>query len=81
MAYLGELEEAVWTKGRVIVGFDANVWRHDVNGTVIQHDAYGNRQSEYGWEIDHIVPVSQRGSNALSNLRPLHWRANASRQP
>ena len=31
---------------------------------------YGNRESEYGWEIDDINPD---GGDGLSNLRPLQW--------
>ncbi len=34
---------------------------------------YGNRDSQYGWEIDHINPD---GGDGLSNLRPLQWANN-----
>lgn len=74
----GALKFFVWTKGTVIPGFDANVWRYDAFGTVIRFSDYGNRSSQYGWEIDHIVPVALGGTDALANLRPLHCSNNAS---
>lgn len=68
----------VWQKGQPIKGYDASVWRHDDNGNVIRFDEYGNRLSEYGWEFDHYpTPASLGGSDAVSNLRPLHWKSNA----
>lgn len=67
----------VFEKGAIIAGFDANVWRRDQFGNAIQFSQHGNRNSEYGWEIDHIVAVSLGGSDHMSNLRPLHWRVNA----
>lgn len=33
-----------------------------------------------GWEIDHLTPVSDDGSDAIGNLRPLHWRNNAAKK-
>lgn len=71
--------EAVWTKGRVIFGYDRNVWRQDDYGGYMRRSDYGNRDSEYGWEIDHIVTIANGGTDDLSNLRPLYWRNNVAR--
>lgn len=70
---------AVWAKGRPIPNFDPNVWRHDIYGSVMKYQEYGNRLSEHGWEFDHIVRVRDGGSDDVSNLRPLNWKNNASR--
>ncbi|MFN7825163.1 MAG: HNH endonuclease signature motif containing protein [Pseudobdellovibrionaceae bacterium] len=37
---------------------------------------YGNTESDFGWEIDHINPVSNRGGDDISNLQPLQWKNN-----
>ena len=70
----------VWQKGRLIPNYDPAEWRWDVFGNVIRYADYGNRDSKYGWEIDHIVPVADGGTDHISNLRPLQWSVNASRQ-
>ena len=70
----------VWEKGDIIPGYNPNTWRADQCGAPICWDEYGNRESDYGWEVDHITPSSQGGSDSIYNLRPLQWQNNASRQ-
>ena len=33
----------------------------------------------WGWEVDHIKPISEGGTNELSNLRPLNISDNRGR--
>ncbi len=70
---------AVWRKGRAIAGYDPAVWRHDSCGRVMKYGQYGNRQSEHGWEVDHVMPVSLGGSDDPSNLQPLNWKSNVAK--
>ncbi|MDI9878922.1 HNH endonuclease signature motif containing protein [Flectobacillus longus] len=72
--------QAVWEKASIVQGVNPNEWRKDQCSAWISRNAYGNRNSNYGWEIDHITAKANGGSDALSNLRPLHWNNNASRQ-
>jgi len=62
---------AVWSKGRIISGWNPYMWRLDSYGGYMLFSAYG--QGPYGWEIDHIDP---NGSDDLSNLQPLYWLNN-----
>lgn len=50
----------------------------DCCGAEIHRDAYGQR-GDYGWEIDHRVPVSRGGGDYFLNLRPLHWENNVAK--
>jgi len=67
----------VWKKGTIISGESADVWRKDKCGKKMKRSEHGNRDSDYGWEIDHINPVSNGGGDDISNLQPLQWENNS----
>lgn len=69
---------AAWRNAHPQIGYDPVYVRKDDYGSWIEWVHYGNRQSAVGWEIDHRRPTALGGSNALSNLRALHWQHNAS---
>lgn len=48
----------------------------DAFGKEIDKAAYGDTNSEYGWDVDHIVRLRDGGSNETGNLRPLHIKNN-----
>jgi hypothetical protein len=66
----------VWAKAQQISGYDPAIWRRDSMGTPIRFSDYGDRNSQHGWEFDHIDP---NGSDDLSNLQPLNWRNNVAK--
>lgn len=69
----------VWKKGRLIPDFPPEIWRWDKCGTVMKFSEHGNRESESGWEIDHIDPVANGGQDEIANLQPLNWQNNVAK--
>lgn len=70
----------IWQKAQAIDATnEARGFRKDACGAWIRLADYGNRDSDYGWEVDHIVPTARGGLDAFANLRPLHWRNNAAK--
>jgi hypothetical protein len=66
--------EAVWEKAQVSAAH--RPLRVDAFDSIIWKEAYGNANSKFGWEIDHIEPVAKRGGDELENLQPLQWENN-----
>lgn len=65
---------------------------YDYAGRKVHKSAYNNRFSNYGWNIDHIRPISLGGTSKQCNLivthiatndekknRFPHWKANEQR--
>lgn len=65
---------SVWQKAQEVPG--SPNFRIDAYGGWMQFERYGNRNSDFGWEIDHIYPRSKGGGDHFDNLQPLNWRNN-----
>lgn len=75
-----ETIDRVWDKAqRVDAANEAKGFRKDQCGAWILRSQHGNRNSDFGWEIDHITTVANGGGDDLANLRPLHWKNNLSK--
>jgi len=66
----------VWEKGKPIAGRDRDTWRLDICGDLMKRSEHGVYGAKNGWQIDHVIPVAQNGSNGLGNLQPLTTKNN-----
>ena len=71
-----DIKQAVWNKGKEIGTRNKDIYRADKCGHLILFTEHGNRTSNLGWEIDHVIPVAHDGSDDLTNLQPLYWENN-----
>lgn len=82
-----QIKEAIWRKMSTPLGKDSAKFKLDACGALIEWDRYGDRQSDYGWEVDHVVPksllqelgVPEDEYDDEDNLRPMHWKNNDSK--
>lgn len=80
MSFTADTIQKVWEKAEIVEYADPNEWRKDQCGAWIGRKYYGNRNSQYSWEIDHTTPISSGGTDDLSNLHPLQWQNNAAKE-
>ncbi len=73
------LIDRIWNKGTIVDGYDPNLFRKDPAGAWIARSEYGNRESKFGWEIDHVYPKALGGDDQEINLRPMQWQNNLSK--
>ena len=77
----------VWNRATVVDGYDKSRYRKDACGAWIIRNKYGDTDSLYGWQVDHIVPQSLLRDKGFSesminnslNLRALQHENNASK--
>lgn len=74
-----ETIQQVWDKAQKVEGYNPATIRKDGCGAWILRAEYGNTESIFGWEIDHIYPVSSGGDDSLINLRAFQWENNRSK--
>lgn len=61
----------VWKKAIPYKRFE--LYKLDCFGSLMFYDDYGI-ETENGWEIGYIKPVSEGGTDEIENLQPLHWK-------
>ncbi len=71
--------QQVWNKGIIQNGYDSDIARKDACGAWMLRGQYGNTDSLFGWEIDHVLPKTKGGTDDLINLRPMQWQNNRSK--
>lgn len=76
--FTNEIIEQVWATATPVEKNDPKIWRKDFAGAWIRRDQYG-KCTTYGWEIDHLRPASQGGTDGIENLVPMHWENNRSK--
>jgi 5-methylcytosine-specific restriction endonuclease McrA len=71
-------QDKVWDLAKTIKNQDSNLYRQDPYGNKICKKSYG-KDTEQGWNIDHIKPSSRGGSDNLRNLQALQTTLNKSK--
>lgn len=85
--YSNDLLNELWEKATPVDGYDSTLVRKDPCGAWIQRDKYNDRDSDFGWEVDHVYPqalLKEKGADLdeidnIANLRAFNWHNNVSK--
>ena len=77
-------KDDVWKLGTKVDDFNEKRWRKDACGAWMDYKKYGDTDSKYGWQVDHIFPssvledygVEESYRDNIINLRPMQWKNN-----
>jgi hypothetical protein len=69
----------IWEKATIIDPEYKDKFRQDSCGAWIEKDKYG-KEDIYGWEINHVFPISKGGDDNIINLRAMHWLNHLSKK-
>lgn len=68
-------KDKAWDLAKKVRGKDPDKYRKDPYGSLMYHGSYG-KNTDMGWELDHIKPTSRGGSSATRNLQALNVSVN-----
>ena len=68
-----EMAESIWNRAAEMEGLDPELFRKDACGAGMARSQYGMRDSNFGWEIDHVYPIAMGGDDNIENLRAMQW--------
>lgn len=82
-----DIKEIAWKGARIVENHDPNTERLDACGAWIHYDDFENYESDFGWDIDHVYPlsklrllkVSRNLWNDVTNIRAMNWKNNQSK--
>ena len=67
---------------------DKQFWKHEFGDSLVGYDfagqevrfgSHNQRGSQYGWDRDHILPLSKGGKDNFANLQIVNMATNAER--
>lgn len=71
--YERDVIDRVWEFAAIVPGVDPALWRRDEHGDWIHRFSYGQRASQFGWEI--FDPGIGRHSQGVYAMRPMQWES------